>query len=57
VFVAVVAKRSIVIYNLRVRKLGLTAGVVTSPYNAENIGFGTVNPNVNGMRAGRRIRL
>jgi outer membrane receptor protein involved in Fe transport len=32
--------------------LGLTAGVVTSPYNAENIGFGTVNPNVNGMRAG-----
>jgi hypothetical protein len=32
--------------------LGLTAGVVTNPYNAENIGFGTVNPNVNGMRAG-----
>ena len=32
--------------------LGLTAGVVTSPTNAENIGFGTLNPNVNGMRAG-----
>ena len=32
--------------------LGLTAGVVTNPYNAENIGFGTQNPNVNGMRAG-----
>jgi hypothetical protein len=32
--------------------LGLTAGVVTSPYNAEQIGFGTQNPNVNGMRAG-----
>src|SRR5579884_655396 len=32
--------------------LGLTAGVVTNPYNAEQIGFGTQNPNVNGMRAG-----
>ena len=32
--------------------LGLTAGVITSPYNAEQIGFGTQNPNVNGMRAG-----
>jgi len=32
--------------------LGLTAGVVTSPSNAENVGFGTINPNVNGMRAG-----
>ena len=32
--------------------LGLTAGVLTNPYNAENIGFGTQNPNVNGMRAG-----
>jgi len=32
--------------------LGLTAGVLTNPYNAETIGFGTQNPNVNGMRAG-----
>jgi outer membrane receptor protein involved in Fe transport len=32
--------------------LGLTAGVLTNPYNAESIGFGSQNPNVNGMRAG-----
>ena len=32
--------------------LGLTAGVLTEPFNAENIGFGTQNPNVNGMRKG-----
>ncbi|MGH9628726.1 MAG: TonB-dependent receptor plug domain-containing protein, partial [Bryobacteraceae bacterium] len=32
--------------------LGLTAGVLTEPFNAENTGFGTQNPNVNGMRKG-----
>jgi len=32
--------------------LGLTAGALTNPYNAESIGFGSQNPNVNGMRAG-----
>jgi outer membrane receptor protein involved in Fe transport len=32
--------------------LGLTAGVVTDPFNAEQVGFGTQNPNVNGMRKG-----
>jgi outer membrane receptor protein involved in Fe transport len=32
--------------------LGLTAGVLTEPFNAERIGFGTQNPNVNGMRKG-----
>jgi hypothetical protein len=32
--------------------LGLTAGVLTDPFNAEQVGFGTQNPNVNGMRKG-----
>jgi hypothetical protein len=32
--------------------LGLTAGVVTDPPNAENVGFGTQNPSVNGSRRG-----
>jgi outer membrane receptor protein involved in Fe transport len=32
--------------------LGLTAGVVTDPPNAEQIGFGTQNPSVNGARRG-----
>jgi outer membrane receptor protein involved in Fe transport len=32
--------------------LGLTAGVVTDPPNAEQIGFGTQNPSVNGSRRG-----
>ena len=32
--------------------LGLTPGVSTEPYNAEQVGFGTVNPNVNGLRKG-----
>jgi hypothetical protein len=32
--------------------LGLTAGVVTDPPNAEQVGFGTQNPSVNGSRRG-----
>jgi hypothetical protein len=32
--------------------LGLTAGVVADPPNAENVGFGSQNPSVNGSRRG-----
>ncbi len=52
----VIERRTITALPLTTRNflqlLGLTAGVATSPYNAEQIGFGNQSPNVNGMRAG-----